>query len=126
MLEVTVENSKTFNSSAVALMPRIKNVNEGAAAVYYDPATGEGSLFVLNRAYDQNTVFDIALPFTSARVTTVTEMWNEDYGKCNSNSDTEAVGLTVTADLSCEITDGKLSVSTKPVSLVKIDFVVGK
>ena len=116
VLAVTSENSRTFKAQASGLIPRLLNVPEGDGAVYMNPTTGEGSLILINRAYTDNTVFDVTLPYANAKITKVTELWNEDY----------SLMKVAPAEVACDVqpVDGKLTVATKPVSLVKIDFVI--
>ena len=56
------------------------------------------------------------------KITAVTELWNEDYSKCNNQAAPEAV---IPVEVPCDVqpVDGKLTVAMKPVSLLKIDFV---
>ena len=123
VLAVSSENSRTFKAQATGLIPRLLNVPEGDGAVYYDPATGEGSLFLINRAYRDNTVFDVTLPFETAQITKVTELWNENYSKSNTQAEPNAV---VPVEVACDaqLVQGRITVAVKPVSLVKIDFVI--
>lgn len=116
VLAVTSENSRTFKAQASGLIPRLLNVPEGDGAVYMNPTTGEGSLILINRAYTDNTVFDVTLPYANAKITKVTELWNEDY----------SLMKVAPVEVACDAqpVDGKLTVATKPVSLVKIDFVI--
>ena len=116
VLAVTSANSRTFKAQATGLIPRLLNVPEGDGAAFFDPATGEGSLILINRAYSDNTVFDVTLPYANAKITKVTELWNEDY----------SLMKVAPAEVACDVqpADGKLTVAMKPVSLVKIDFVV--
>ena len=123
VLSAVSENSRTFKAQATGLIPRLLNVPEGDGAVYYDPVTGEGSIFLINRAYRDNTVFDVTLPFAAAEMTKVTELWNEDYSKSNTQAEPNAV-VPVEAAYDAQITQGKITVAVKPVSLVKIDFIV--
>ena len=55
-------------------------------------------------------------------ITKVTELWNEDYSKCNNQADPEAV-VPVAVPFSVQPADGRITVAMKPVSLLKIDFV---
>lgn len=123
VLAMTSENSGTFKAQATGLIPRLLNVEEGDGAVYFDSAAGEGSIFLINRAYRNNTVFDVTLPFENAKIIHVTELWNEDYSKCNTQEEPQAV---VPVEVACDVqpSQGKIAVAVKPVSLVKIDFVI--
>lgn len=123
VLAVTSENSKTFKAQATGLIPRLLNVAEGDGAVYFDETTGKGSIFLLNRAYRENTIFDIILPFDNVQITRVTELWNENYSKCNTQDEPNAV-VPIEVPFDIQPIQRKLSVSAKPVSLVKIDFIV--
>ena len=122
VLSVTSGNSRTFKAQATGLIPRLLNVAEGDGAVYFDPATGEGSLFLINRAYTDNTVFDVTLPWANVQITKVTELWNEDYSRSNTQAEPFAV---VPVEVACDFqpAEGKITVAVKPVSLVRIDFV---
>lgn len=121
VLAVTVDNCRTFKAQAVGLMPRQLNVPEGEAAVYYDAQTGEGTLFLLNKAYTENTVFDVTLPFASVRIDSVTELWSEDPSRYNTQAAPEAVVPAVLENAAME-TEGSFTVTAKPVSLIRIDF----
>lgn len=123
VLSVTIENSRTFKSQATGLIPRQLNVPEGEGAVYFDPTTGEGSLILINRAYSDNTVFDVTLPYANAKITKVTELWNENYSVNNTVADPDVLAP-VELPFDVQPIDGKITVATKPVSLVKIDFVI--
>ena len=116
VLAVASENSRTFKAQASGLIPRLLNVPEGDGAVYFNAETGKGSLILINRAYTDNTVFDVTLPWANAKITKVTELWNEDYSQ----------RLVTPAEVACDVqpAEGKFSVAMKPVSLVWIDFVI--
>lgn len=123
VLSVTSENSQLFKAQATGLIPRQLKVEEGDGAVYFDEKTGEGSLFLINRAYRQNTCFDITLPYENVQITKVTELWHEDYSKSNTQSEPKAV-VPVDQGVSFTDEDGRFTVTAKPVSLIKIDFCV--
>lgn len=122
VLTTQVDGAKTFTSSAVGLMSAVRNVSEGDAAVYFDRETGEGTLFLLNKAYKENTVFDVTLPFGAVEITAVTELFTANNTMYNSQTRPTLVKPT-TYDEHCGVAeDGHLTVTAKPVSLVKIDF----
>ncbi len=123
VLETSVEDCAVFKAQAVGLMPRQLNVPEGEAAVYYDPQSGAGTLFVLNKAYETNTAFSISLPFEKVTVNSVTELWNADFSLSNTQQNPTAV-VPVDAGIENVETGGLITLTTKPVSLVKIDFSV--
>ena len=124
VLYTTVSGCKTFDSIRVGLVPAISDVPTGEAAVYFDEQTGKGSLFLLNKSYDENTEFSISLPFDRLTVDAVTELWSENclaknnYANPTRITPTEYPGGQV-------VTGGTMTAVTKPVSLVKIDFTVG-
>lgn len=124
VLETSVEGAKSFTASAVGLMSPIRNVSEGDAATYFNRETGEGSIFILNKAYKENTVFDIALPFDHAEVTAVTELFAPNNTMYNNQTNPTMVQLTEHDEFFGTVEAGKLRVTAKPVSLVKIDFMV--
>ncbi len=125
VLSTTVEGGATFKAQAVGLMPRQLNVPVGDAAVYYDDETGTGTLFILNKAYEENTVFDVTLPFESMTVSAVTELWNADYSKANTQENPEAVAP-VSIELAKQPEGNRFTVTAKPVSLIRIDFITDK
>ena len=125
VLSTAVEGGATFKAQAVGLMPRQLNVPTGDAAVYYDDETGAGTLFILNKAYEENTVFDVIMPFESMTVTAVTELWDADYSKANTQAEPEAV-VPVSIALAEQQQGSSFTVTAKPVSLIKIDFTTGK
>lgn len=79
VLDTQVTGAKTFSATPVGLMPATRNVSEGDAAVYFDRETGEGTLFLLNKAYKENTAFDVTLPFGAVEITAVTELFTPNY-----------------------------------------------
>ena len=125
VLSTAMEGGATFKAQPVGLMPRQLNVPVGDAAVYYDDETGVGTLFILNKAYDENTVFNVIMPFESMTVTAVTELWDADYSKANTQAEPEAV-VPVSIALAEQQHGSSFTVTAKPVSLIKIDFTTGK
>ncbi len=125
VLNTQVSGSSTFTAGAVGLQPEINNVPMADAQVFYDEATGEGSLFVINRNQDMNTRMDVTLPFDKITVTGVTELWNESPVAKNTYANPEAVTLKIYEEFAGMTSEGVLSISAKPVSLLKIDFKVG-
>ena len=124
VLTTQLSGGDTFDSIAIGLMPEQKNVSIGEASVYYDPETKTGSLFIINKSYDDNTRFNVQLPFGNVTVTGITEMWNEDCVAGNNYANPNAVkpGSYPGGQISA---DGSLTVDVKPISLLKIDFSVG-
>lgn len=123
VLHTTVSGCDTFDSIAVGLVPAITDVPTGEAAVYYDEATGKGSLFLLNKSYGENTEFSVSLPFDRVKVDGITEMWNESFVAKNNYANPQMV-TPRTEPGGQIVTGGRLTAVTKPVSLVKIDFTV--
>lgn len=122
VLDTTVTGCDTFGSTAVGLVPAIEDVDEGTVQVYYDEKTGEGSIFVINKSMQENLAYDIELPMSNAKITNVTELWNKSPIASNSHSNPEVV-VPVEYDDYNETFSGEIKLTTKPVSLVKIDFV---
>ncbi|MBQ8802609.1 MAG: hypothetical protein IJZ53_03100 [Tyzzerella sp.] len=121
VLETEVKGAKTFDSSAVGMVPAIEDVEEGTVQVYYDEATGEGSVFVINKSMNENLEYDIELPVSDAKITNVTELWNQSPIAKNTHTSPETV-VPVLYDEYNGAFSGIISLTTKPVSLVKIDF----
>lgn len=124
VLDTQVTGAKTFAAPAVGLMTATRGVSEGDAAVYFNRETGEGTLFVLNKAYKENTTFDITLPFGAVEITSVTELFTPNNTMYNSNARPTMVKPTEYSEHCGVVEDGRLVITSKPVSLVKIDFVV--
>ena len=124
VLSSQVTGAKTFAAPAVGLMTAIRGVSEGDAAVYFNRETGEGTLFLLNKAYKENTTFDITLPFGAVEITAVTELFTPNNTMYNSNARPNMVKPTEYNEHCGTVEDGHLIVTTKPVSLVKIDFLM--
>lgn len=122
VLDAQLTGAKTFSSSAVGLMSPIKNVPEGETAVYYDRTTGEGTLFVLNKAYKENTIFDITMPFDNIEINAVTEIFTPHNTMYNNHTRPTMVQPKEYTDFCGAIENGKFTIITKPISLVKIDF----
>ena len=124
VLQTTVSGCRTFDAIGVGLVPAISDVPTGEAAVYYDEASGEGSLFLLNKSYDENTEFSVSLPFDRLTVDAVTELWEESFVAKNNYANPTMVELTE-YPAGQVVTGGSLTAVTKPISLVRIDFTVG-
>ena len=124
VLATQVTGAKTFSSSAIGFIAATRGVSEGDAAVYYDAETGEGSLFILNKAYKENTTFDITLPFGAVEITAMTELFTPNNTMYNNQARPTMVKPTEYTEHCGLVEDGHLVITTKPVSLLKIDFVV--
>lgn len=121
-----VSGAKTFAAPAVGLMAGIRGVSEGASAVYYDAKTGEGSLFLINKAYKENTVFNVDLPFDEYDISGITELYTYNNTMYNSYTRPTMVKPIDHSDLCTSVGNETLTVTLKPVSLLKIDFKVAK
>ena len=124
VLETEVTGAKTFAAPPVGLMTATRNVSEGDVAVYLDRETGIGSIFILNKAYKENTTFDIDLPYDKVEITSVTELFTPNNTMYNNNVRPVMVKPTTYAEYNGIIDDGHLVITSKPVSLLKIDFTV--
>ena len=124
VLSTEVTGAQTYRSQRVGHIPSQANVAEGDASVYYDPATGEGSLFILNKSYTQNTTFDVQLPFDGVEITAIQELWTKNPSVTNSRQRPNKVAPVSYDDLLCTAENGSFTITTKPVSIVKIDFKV--
>ena len=123
VLSAHISGGETFDSVSVGLIPAQSDVRVGGGSVYYDPETKEGSIFLINRSYDENVTFSVALPFANAEVTAVTELWNESHVAANSYANPNMVTAT-DHEAGQTVSDGCLLVQTKPISVVRIDFAV--
>lgn len=122
VLAVETSGAKQFSSERVGNIPAQHGVDEGDASVYFDPATGEGTLFVLNKSYTENTTFDIQLPFDSVEITSIQELWTKNPSVTNSRQRPNKVAPVSYDDLLCTLEGDSFTITTKPVSIVKIDF----
>ncbi len=120
VLDVDISGCDTFSSVPVGELPAIENVDEGDVNVYYDESTGKGSMFILNRSLDKNLSYIINLPTDKAVISDITELWSEDPTKGNSwQEPNKVVPVSYEADKS---EFGTLKITTKPASLVKVEF----
>ncbi len=123
VLNTQVSGGDTFQSVAVGLVPAIEDVGVGEASVYYDEATGQGTVFLVNKSYEENVSFSVDLPYEKLTVSAITEMWNESCVAGNTYANPQMVTPTE-YEAGQTVTDGHLQVRTKPVSILKIDFTV--
>ena len=124
VLSTQLSGGDTFDSVSVGLVPAMKDVSVGDASVYYDPTTGSGTVFLINRDYYENVEFDLQLPFENVTVTAVTELWHENCVTGNNYANPNKV-RPASYDAGQTSPDGELTVTTKPISVVRIDFTVG-
>lgn len=110
----------TFDAAAVGLIPDIEDAPDADVQAFYDEATGEGTVFVLNKS-DRNRSFDIQLPTGRASITKVTELWHENPLISNSYYEPQNVMPSFMDDYNGEF-NGSIALTAKPISLVKIDF----
>lgn len=123
VLKTKLKNADTFDSVAVGLVPAIEDVAVGDASVYYDPATKTGTVFLVNRDYTENVEFAVELPFANVTVTAVTELWHENCVTGNNYANPKKVAP-AEYNAGQFTDDGTLLVTTKPISVVRIDFTV--
>lgn len=120
VLDVAISGCNTFSSVPVGELPAIENVEEGDVNVYYDESTGKGSIFILNRSLDENLSYTINFPTDKAVISDITELWSEDPTKGNSWQEPNRI---VPVSYDGEKSEfGTLKITTKPASLVKVDF----
>lgn len=124
VLATQVTGAKTFTAPAVGLMPATRGVSDGDAAVYFNRENGEGTLFILNKAYKENTTFDITLPFGTVEITSVTELFAPNHTMYNDWRRPALVQPATYSEHCGWLESGRLTITTKPVSLVRIDFMV--
>ena len=123
VLDCAVVDGEKFSSERVGHIPVIRDVYEGDVLVYFDPDTGDGTMFILSKAYDRNTRFEIQLPFEALTITEVTELWTKNRTVINSYKRPNKVApVQIGIDNDLTVINGKLSVIAKPVSLIRIDF----
>ena len=123
VLKTSIRNADTFDSVAVGLVPAMKDVSVGDASVYFDPETGTGTVFLINRNYNENVEFALELPFENVTVTAVTELWHENCVTGNNYANPKKV-MPAEYEAGQRIVDGGILVTTKPISVVRIDFTV--
>ena len=123
VLSARLSGGDTFNSVSVGLVPAMKDVSVGDASVYFDPETKTGTVFLINRDYNKNVEFNLELPFENVTVTSVTELWHENCVTGNNYANPNKV-KPVSFEAGQTSPDGELTVTTKPISVVKIDFTV--
>ena len=113
----------TFSSKKIGIVPAQTRAEMANCAVYADEKGG--TLFIINQATKNGMEFNISLPYDRIRITGVTELHNADPTVANT---VKAPNLISPKGYEVEdkIYGGKLTVTTKPISVVKIDFVIEK
>lgn len=113
----------TFSAKAIGLIPNVVKADMSNTAVYYDKSTMTGTVFAINQSVDKNMVFDIDLPFGSIKITGISELYSSNPKKANSG--TNPYG-TVPRNISPkdEVYSGTVIITSKPISVVRIDFEV--
>ena len=123
VLETELETF-TFSSTAVGLTPGVMDAEMGNTAVYYDPETGEGSVFVINHSYERNMVTNVLLPFDEITVTGFHELYCDDPTAANSAQSPMLVTPKSYSIKKGRTYSGEMKITSKPISVVKIDFKV--
>ncbi|MBQ7011837.1 MAG: hypothetical protein IJN63_09040 [Clostridia bacterium] len=116
----------TFSSTKVGLTPGVMDAEMGNTAVYYDPEAGEGSVFVINHSYERNMVTNVLLPFDSITVTGFWELYSDDPTAANSAQSPMLVTPRSYSIKKGRTYSGEMKITSKPISVVKIDFKVVK
>lgn len=114
----------TFNTKKTGLIPALYGAPTLYCNTYMDEITGEGSIIIVNANYKHNEMTDITLPF-GFEITDVAEVYSVDPLSKNSSTATPVTEKHYTPEFTV-CADGKLTISTKPVSVVKIDFIKSK
>lgn len=123
VLETELETF-TFSSSKVGLLPAITKADMGSTAVYYDPEKGEGTVFVINHSYERNMITNVILPFKEISVTSFTELYSDDPTLANSAASPMLVTPKAYNIKKNSTYSGEMKITSKPISVVKIDFKV--
>ena len=113
-----------FSTKKTGLIPALYGAPTIYCNTYIDEKTGEGSIIIVNANYKKNEMTDITLPF-GFEITDVAEVYSIDPLSMNSSTAKAVTEKHYTPEFTT-CADGKLTVSTKPVSVVKIDFVKSK
>ena len=113
----------TFRSKKIGVVPAQARAESANCAVSADETAG--TLLIINQCTDQNLEFNITLPYERIRITSVTELYNEDFTVANT---VKAQDLISPKQYTVDGKDcsGTLTVTAKPVSVVKIDFEIVK
>ena len=125
VLETELETF-TFSSSKVGLLPAVMDADMGNTAVYYDPETGEGTVFVINQSYERNMITNVSLPFEEISVTKFTELYSDDPRQANSATAPVLVTPRSYSIKKNSTYSGEMKITSKPISVCKIDFKVIK
>lgn len=110
-----------FSINKTCLIPSLYGAPTVYCNTYMDEATGEGSVIIVNANYKHNEMTEITLPFPF-EITDVAEVYSIDPLSSNSSKTTAVTEKHYKPEFTI-CSDGKLTISTKPVSVVKIDFV---
>ncbi len=112
----------TFKSKKIGIVPAQSRAESASCAVYTDE-NGTGSLFIINQCTDENLEFSVKLPYERIRITAITELYNEDFTVANT---VKVQNLISPKQYETDDTvySGTLTVTAKPVSVLRIDFEV--
>ncbi|MBQ2733545.1 MAG: hypothetical protein IJF74_05235 [Clostridia bacterium] len=113
----------TFYSKKVGLIPAVSKAEMSNTAVYYDKESKCGTLFVINQSVDKNMVFDIQLPFEAVKITAISDLFSANPKQANGPQNPYR---TIPKNITPEegVFSGSFTVTSKPISVVKIDFEV--
>jgi hypothetical protein len=126
VLTTALTGYETFNNSrSLGFIPGKDNVPSAESRVYYNPATKQGSVFIINKDLTRNTTFSVKLPFDNPEFTKIHELWHKKPMAENSFDDDDLTVKLLTYSIAgLKQENNAFTVTTKPISLVKIDFQV--
>lgn len=116
--------SPVFDAKAIGLIPYVPDAESADAAVYTDADGKSGTIFIINRDTEENMTFDITLPFEYIKITGVSEIWSSDPTAANTWNDQFRVLPKSYSLKDSKAYTGTISVTTKPISVVRMDFEV--
>lgn len=122
VLTTTIE-SPTFDTAAGTLQPAAQNVGSIDAVTFLDETNKRGTLIITNRDPEQDIAVTLDLPFDNVTITDVKEVWHADPMTYNSAQNPDAIKEVTLSTDSVYSTENGLTINTKSVSVIRIDFI---
>lgn len=121
VLTTEVESS-TFNTQAGIVQPAANNVNSIDAITCLNDENKTGTIIITNRNKEEDISVTLDLPFEAVEITSVKEVWHSNPLSYNSSDNPEVISETTLSTDSVYNGKSGLTIDTKSVSIVRIDF----
>lgn len=121
VLTTEVESS-TFNTQAGISQPAAYNVNSIDAVTCVDKENKTGTIIITNRNKEEDISVALNLPFDTIEITSVKEIWHSNPLAYNNADHPDVISETTLSNDSVYNRNIGLTIDTKSVSIVRIDF----